>query len=305
MIVPLSNPIVSDIRIPVPLQTDYVGVYLTNRCFLKCPYCVTNINEPFINRPGGVELDPFSWIQGLNRFHLPEGVPITLQGGEPFLYPGIWELLENIRHKVDILTALPSHVTVERFKALESLAWNHRVAPYPTIRVSFHRGQNDFRVLIRRIKELQEECGLSIGLYHISHPAYPELIEAVRAEARAEGVEFRTKIFLGEHDGKMYGEYKYPDACLGKGVSRDKVWCRNTVFPIGPDGNIYKCHADLYAGRSHLALGNIRDETLRLEQKYRPCSFYGLCSPCDIKVKTNHLQQFGYTSVDIRFDEKA
>ena len=300
---PSTKELLSEVLLP--LQTDYVGVYLTNRCFLKCSYCLTNINEPFINRSAGVELDPVSWIQGLNRLRVPEGVPLTLQGGEPFLYPGIWELLSHIQHKVDILTALPPQVTVERFRKLGSLDWNRRVSPYPTIRVSFHQGQNDPRVLIRRIKELQEECGLSIGLYHIDHPAYKELIQSVRAEARAEGIEFRTKAFLGAYQGKMYGEYKYPEACQGKGVLRENVWCRNTVFPIGPDGSIYKCHADLYAVRSHLALGNIRDEALQLKHQHRACSFYGLCSPCDIKVKTNHLQQFGYTSVDIRFDEKA
>lgn len=266
---------------------------------------MTNINEPFINRSAVVELDPVSWSRGLNRLRLPEGVPLTLQGGEPFLYSGIWDLLAGIRHKVDILTALPPNVTVERFKALKSLDWNKREAPYPTIRVSFHQGQNDYRTLIRRIKELQKECGLSIGLFHIEHPAYPELFQAIKAAAGAEGVEFRPKAFLGEYQGKLYGEYKYPDACQGKGVSRNKVWCRNTVFPIGPDGYIYKCHADLYAGRTHLALGNILDTELRLDYQHRPCSFYGLCSPCDIKVKNNHLQQFGYTSVDIRFDEKA
>ena len=303
MTIPLAKELPS--KVCLPLQTDYVGVYLTNRCFLKCSYCLTNIHDRFTTQAGGVELDPESWIRGLNRLHFPEGVPLTLQGGEPFLYAGIWQLLEGVEHKVDILTALPPNVTVARFRALGSLDWNRRVSPYPTIRVSFHQGQNDFRVLIRRIKELQEECGLSIGLYHIDHPAYPELIQSIRAEARAEGVEFRTKAFLGEYQGRMCGEYKYPDACQGREGTRTKVWCRNTVFPIGPDGNIYKCHADLYAARSHLALGNIRDEALQLQQQYRPCSFYGLCSPCDIKVKTNHLQQFGYTSVDIRFDEKA
>ncbi len=287
-------------EVPVPLDTDYIGVYLTNRCFLSCSYCITNYNEQFINVKKLRELEPAEWIEALNRLQLPPGVPLTFQGGEPFIYKGIWELLDNVRHKIDILTALPPQVTVENLKKLKTLQWNQRGAPYPTIRVSFHKGQNDYKKLVARIKELQEV--VRIGLYHIEHPAYPELIEEIRQYAREHGVEFRTKTFLGEYNGKLYSSYRYQDACKGK-VMRKHVLCKNTVFPIGPDGEIYRCHSDLYAMRRELSLGNILAPDLRLEHQYRSCSFYGTCIPCDVKVKTNHLQQLGYTSVDILFTE--
>jgi len=289
-------------KVSVPVDTDYIGIYLTNRCFLSCSYCITNYNEQFINTKGFEELEPQEWIEALNRLELPEGVPLTFQGGEPFIYKGIWEILDNIRHKVDILTALPPQVTLERFKQLRTLQWNKREAPYPTMRVSFHKGQNDYKKLIERIKELQEI--LSIGLYHIDHPAYPEVIAEIREYADKHGVEFRTKTFLGKWNGRDYLEYKYPDACEGR-INRKHVRCKNTVFPIGPDGTIYRCHSDLYAQRRELAIGNILDGDLKLEHRYRDCSYYGTCIPCDVKIKTNHLQQKGYTSVDILFDSDA
>lgn len=286
-------------RVSVPQDTDYLGIYLTNRCFLSCSYCITNYNEQFINTKGFEELEPAQWIEALNRLELPEGIPLTFQGGEPFIYKGIWEILENIRHKVDILTALPPQVTPERFKKLSTLNWNKRESPYPTIRVSFHKGQNDYKKLIERIKELKEI--LNIGLFHIDHPAYPGLIEEIQEYAKKNGVEFRTKAFLGKWNGKDFLQYKYPDACDGK-VARPHVLCKNTVFPIGPDGTIYRCHSDLYSKRRELALGNITDPDLHLEHRYRDCAYYGTCIPCDVKIKTNHLQQQGYTSVDILFD---
>ncbi len=123
-------------------------------------------------------------------------------------------------------------------------------------------------------------------------------MEEIRQYAGKHGVEFRTKSFLGEYQGKLYGEYKYPEACVGR-VTRPKVRCKNTVFPIGPDGTIYRCHSDLYGRRDDLALGRLLDPDLELEHRYRECSFYGTCIPCDVKIKTNHLQQYGYTSVDI------
>ena len=285
-------------EVVVPVDTDYIGIYLTNRCFLSCSYCITNYNEQFINVKKFRELEAHEWIEALNRLKLPPGIPLTFQGGEPFIYKGIWELLENVQHKIDILTALPPQVTPEAFKKLRTLDWNKRDAPYPRIRVSFHKGQNDYKKLVERIKELQEI--VSIGLYHIEHPSYPELIEEIRQHATAQGVEFRTKTFLGEYNGKLYSSYKYPDACKGK-VIHPQVQCKNTVFPIGPDGMIYRCHSDLYGSRREIAIGNLMDPDLKLEHKYRSCAYYGTCIPCDVKVKTNHLQQNGYTSVDILF----
>ncbi len=296
------NPIMLKTALPpvvVPVDTDYIGIYLTNRCFLSCSYCITNYNEQFINTKGFEELEPRDWIEALNRLELPPGIPLTFQGGEPFIYKGIWEILDNIRHKVDILTALPPQVTLERFGKLRTLDWNKRESPYPTIRVSFHKDQNDYKDLVHRIKELKDI--LSIGMYHIDHPDYPDFINKIKEYAQKHGVEFRTKGFLGKWKGKDYLQYKYPDACDGA-VRRKHVLCKNTVFPIGPNGAIYRCHSDLYAKRRELALGNITDPDLKLEHRHRDCANYGTCIPCDVKVKTNHLQQSGYTSVGILFD---
>ena len=289
--------------VKVPTDTDYLGIYLTNRCFLSCSYCITNYNEQFINKKTFRELEADEWIEGLNRLELPEGVPLSFQGGEPFIHQGIWDILNNIRHKVDLLTAFPPQVTVENFKKLKNMDWHKRESPYPTIRVSFHKDQNDYRKLVPRIKELQDELGLHIGLYHIDHPGSSDLIQEIREFAQSHGVEFRTKSYLGWYKGKMFGEYKYPDAC-GSKVVRKNVRCKNTVFPIGPDGSIYRCHSDLYALRRELAIGNLMAPDLVLENRYRNCAYYGTCIPCDVKVKTNHLQQFGYTSVDILFDNE-
>ncbi|MBF0595821.1 MAG: radical SAM protein [Candidatus Omnitrophica bacterium] len=287
-------------HIIVPEDYDYVGVYLTDKCFLKCPYCITSHHgSSFIGRRETHYLSPQDWIRGLNRLVLPKEVPISLQGGEPFLYKGIWEILENIKHKVDIMTALPPHLTREHFLKLKTLAWNQRACPYPTIRVSYHQGQNDFRELVARIATLNDI--LSIGLYYLTHPSVSEAeICDMKAYAKEHGVEFRAKDFLGSYDGKMYGALKYPGSVAGtkQGVT---VYCRNTVVPVAPDGMIYLCHSDLYFNRRERALGNILDGHFAFPAEHIACSNFGLCSECDVKIKNNHYQQFGYTSVDIKF----
>ena len=285
--------------IAIPHDYDYVGVYLTNRCHLSCPYCITHHHGASYRSATMAELSPEQWIDAVNRLELPAGVPITLQGGEPFLYKGIWDILENVWHKVDILTALPPFLEKEHFSKLSTLDWNRRPAPYPTIRVSYHKGQHKYERLIERLAEIKDI--VSIGLYYLDHPAYSkEEFERVRSLAQEHGVELRKKEFLGRWNGRMYGTYLYEDAAVGHRMGT-RVLCRNTVVPVAPDGTIYRCHSDLYFGRKNLSLGNITDDVFAFRDNHLVCENYGLCSECDVKVKTNHEQVYGYTSVDIRF----
>ena len=282
----------------VPDDYDYVGVYLTDKCHLHCSYCITRHHgSPFgLRLVGGgdtIQLEPDQWVNNLNRLELPEDIPITLQGGEPFLYVGIWHILENIRHKVDILTALPPYLTKEHFAGLRTLRWNKRDAPYPTIRVSYHHGQHNFDTLIERVAGIDM---LDIGVYAMGPPIHSiDEMKQMAEIAEMWGVEFRTKEFLGEYDGEFHGTFRYPEACSGKLLWKN-VECKNTVVPIGPDGSIYRCHSDLYFKRE--PLGNVLDDEFEFPG-YLPCDQVGLCNPCDVKLKTDHSQQFGYTSVDI------
>ncbi len=289
---------------PVRLRdnADYMGVYLTNRCHLKCAYCITGHGDTGFRDRKQEMLHARDWISGLNRFVLPEDTPVTLQGGEPFLYPGIWELLDGLRQKADILTALPPKLERDDFLSLKTLDWNKRAAPYPTMRVSYHHGQHDYRELVERIAGLNDI--LNIGLFCLAHPAYSDEYREVKEFGEKHGVEVRQKEFLGYWDGKLYGTYKYEGSCSGKkrGI---RVQCRNTVVPLGPGGDVYRCHSDLYFGRKDLRLGNILDGDLEVNGEYQDCDNYGTCSECDVKVKTNRYQQYGYTSVDISFPEGA
>ncbi len=76
--------------------------------------------------------------------------------------------------------------------------------------------------------------------------------------------------------------------------------CRTTEIIVDPAGYVYKCHSDLYNGRSPFA--NILDNNFNENEidKFRPCSSYGDCNPCDVKVKTNRFQIFGHTTVEMR-----
>jgi hypothetical protein len=66
---------------------------------------------------------------------------------------------------------------------------------------------------------------------------------------------------------------------------------------------VHRCHSDLYEGRQ--AIGHILDPGFEIDNKFRPCSVFGHCNPCDIKVKTNRFQIFGHTSVEVLFQDEG
>ena len=239
------------------------------------------------------------WITAANRLVLRDDLPLTLQGGEPTLYPGFYRFVQEVKQeiKMDLMTNLMfdvstfiKNVPVKRFT---------REAPYAAIRASYHPGQNNIDVLIDKAIQLQN-AGFRIGLYQIEHPdpSINKHIKSVQEHCLRLGLDFRTKEFLGEYNGIMYGTFKYQGCVVGE-VMR-KCECRTTEIIVDPSGYVFKCHSDLYCGRNPIA--HILDSTFSENtiDEFRNCEFYGDCNPCDVKIKTNRLQIFGHTSVEIR-----
>lgn len=286
--------------ITVTSDCNYIAAFLTMACPYRCSYC---INEFESARRKWPTMSGDEWVTGLIRLAELDRetgpIPVTLQGGEPSFYPDFYHIINNLpeRIHIDILTNLA--FDVEKMIQRVDPARLRRSAPYASIRVSYHPGQTTVDELFEKTHRMIE-AGFSIGIWGVLHPDQAEHIQDVQARAIAEGIDFRTKEFLGFADDKLYGRYKYPDACTMTDSRR--VLCRTTELLIGSDGNIYRCHHDLYEQSS--PLGHLLDPQFRMVAEFRPCDCYGHCNPCDIKVKTNRLQQFGHTSVEIIFDQE-
>ena len=278
--------------VEVPKDLTYIGAFITFRCGYSCPYCITRHGEL---RPRE-EMTTVQWIEGLNRLSVPKElmVPITLQGGEPSKWPSFIELVNGLsgRFYVDILTNLD--FDVDDFMCRVRPERLQRDVPYASIRVSYHP-ESDIDELLGKVLRMQSR-GYSIGVFAVNHPDLD--LSCIREMSERMGIDFRTKEFLGWHKGKLHGNYKYPDAVDGK--ARD-VECRMTEILIAPNGDLHKCHRDLYAGE--YPLGNLLDDGLKVEFKFRGCGKYGGkygCNPCDVKLKNNRFQEWGTCSVDIR-----
>lgn len=275
----------------LPDSCNYIALFLTLDCNLRCSYCINHFGS---FAPFGKILSGKEWLQGLNRIVSRPDLPVTFQGGEPTLHPDFYAIVNGVRPDlhIDILTNL--EVNIERFMGNVSPERAKRISPYASIRVSYHPEVMDIRTLAEKVLALKF-AGYSIGIWGVMHPEWTNEIHLAQDYCTGLGIDFRTKEFLGEHGGEMYGILSYPDAC-DMDMLKD-VQCRTTELIVGPGGDVFRCHADLYEGRD--AVGHILDPEFVFDYGFRPCSTYGYCNPCDVKLKTNRFQAYGHTSVEI------
>lgn len=280
----------------IPKNYNYIGVFLAFSCTYNCSYCINHFEEDLIRRKTMPGVD---WVKGLNRIVSTPDLPITLQGGEPSCHPDFFHIVKNIKTdlNIDILTNLSFNID-EFIKNMPPQRLK-RDAPYASIRVSFHPEVMDLNQTIDKVLKLQNK-GYSIGIWGVLHPKQKEIVLKAQDKCKKLGIDFRTKEFLGEHKEDLYGTYKYKDACSKK--FRKKIKCKATELLIDSQGNIYRCHHDIYKGVN--SIGHILDSKFQIDDSFLDCENFGHCNPCDIKVKTNRFQIFGHTSVEIKGIDK-
>lgn len=281
----------------IPKSYNYIGVFLTLSCNLNCHYCINNfLNHARMKK----HMSGADWVKGLNRIVAREDLPITLQGGEPTLHKDFYYIVNNIKKdtNIDLLTNI--EFDIDKFIKLTSPNRIKRASPYASIRVSYHPSQMNIAELIEKVKKMLYN-NYSVGIWGLEHPHYMDKINNAKALCREAGIDYRTKEFLGFHENRLFGTYKYTEAIKGDILGK-KVTCKTTELLINSDGNIYRCHSDLYNDRK--PIGHILDPNFEVQDVYRECDYFGTCNPCDIKVKTNRFQKFGHTSVDIKFSSK-
>lgn len=276
-------------KIILPENYNYVAAFLTLRCNMNCSYCINRQGEVQIHRD---ELSGKEWIAGLSRIETREDLPITIQGGEPTLHPDFYLIVNSLHamgKKLDLLTN--GEFDYKDFMVKVSSDVFKRKAPYANIRFSFHKDSNMLD-LIHTVFEMQEN-GYSVGIWGLSHPDMEYENATMAKHCKELGIDFRIKEYLDETNGT----YKYPNSMNGlKGIT---VRCKPSELLISPEGFLFRCHSDLYANVSYYDY-ILSKGIITLPEGFHECNRYGLCNPCDVKIKTNRLQEGGHTSVEIR-----
>lgn len=288
--------------VKIPEHYNYIAAFLTMRCNLNCSYCLNNLeHSKDFNRIQFKEMSGQEWVAALNKLESRDDVPISFSGGEPFVHSDLIYILNNLKPelKIDLLTNLmwPDSF-LDKFIAEVNPARLKRDAKYASIRVSYHPEQMNPHELVKKAKKLQD-VGFSIGIWSVLYPG-PEQLSAINQMqfiCKDAGIDFRLKEYTGEYKGELYGDYsKWKNSILQDKTS--PCLCKTSELIIGPNGNVYRCHRDLYAEEN--PVGNILDEQFDINPDFKPCNKYGQCHPCDVKVKTNYKQQLGHTSVEIQ-----
>ena len=276
----------------LPHNTNYIAAFLTLDCNYSCAYCINK-------HGGGLKkerwMDAKDWIKGLNRIRTKNDLPITIQGGEPTGYEGFYEVVNGITppRSIDLLTN--GSFDLEMFTQRIPADKIKRAALYASIRVSYHPGQGDFYSLIAKVKWMQE-LGYSVGIWEVEHPKHKTDVSYRQRIAQSLGIDYRVKEFLGPWKGELYGTFAYDSAVACSSLC--SCLCRISEMLIGPDGYIFRCHNDLYTSSNHI--GHILDTKLPKLGVWRPCTKYGQCNACDVKITTDRFQKDGHTSVEIK-----
>ena len=278
--------------IQLPENYSYIGVFLTLSCNLSCSYC---INHLVGLKKGRKLLRAQEWALGLSRLSMQKKIPLTLQGGEPTIHPDFYEIVKAIPDELELDLLTNIQFSPAEFARKISLSKFNRQAPYAAIRVSYHPETMNFEDTKNKVLELQQ-FGFKVGLYGVLHPSQLNEIKRAQELSAQAGIDFRTKEFLGVYEGQIHGTYAFPGAVFASKLK--SCLCKTSELLIDPFGDVFRCHHDLYNRLN--SVGNILDPDFRIVDEYRPCDYFGKCNPCDVKIKTNFLQEFGHTSVSIQ-----
>lgn len=271
-------------KIIIPKNYNYIGIFLTFACQLKCPYCI-NYERGF--KPKYKTIPGADWIKVLNRIETRPDLPITLQGGEPSLYSDFYQIIKLIRKDINIDMLTNCQFDIDEFCRNIHPERMKRKSLYASIRVSYHPLTMSLNDTIERVRTLLNR-GYSVGVWIVNNPTDPS-IGYSRQRFLSAGIDCRLKEYL---DGKDYGTYRYMDL-----QSKKNMLCRPSEFLIAPDGGVFRCHGDLYGNREPYS--SIFDAVIRPIQDFAPCKKVA-CASCDIKVKNSRFQVWGHTSVEIK-----
>jgi MoaA/NifB/PqqE/SkfB family radical SAM enzyme len=277
--------------ISLPGDYNYVAAFLTLACNLKCSYCINHLSG---NAKKKGYLSGREWIQLLNRLDLSNDLPVTLQGGEPSVHPDFYQIINGIKENlsIDLLTNLQfdpavfaKNISPERLK---------RDSKYSSIRVTYHPETMNWNELVEKVLYLKNKK-YSISIFGILHPRDEKEIISAQEKATLLDIDFRVKEFLGTYNNTIHGTYKYSNASFE--AKTTNCLCRTSELLIGSNGDAYRCHHDLYNQIN--PQNNLLDPDFKITDEFKPCSKFGNCNPCDIKIKNNRYQEWGHSSVEI------
>ncbi len=247
-------------------------------CNYRCPHCIFEGKwDEYKKRT--VFLSPDEWMNHWRRIHSLYGrASFLITGGEPFLYPGFIDVIEN-------LSEIHYPINISSNSSGDMREFAARIDPAKvSVAFSFQPLSNKLEDVIEKQAFLASK-GFIMGTVNLCvYPPYLKQLENYVSAAHKSGVLLKIIPFCGEYQGSRYPESYSAEEKAILGI--DEKWENNVKRKgklctagqrsalIFPDGKVARC------GRvgERLLLGNIFSENFRLFDSPMECDV-DLC-PC-------------------------
>lgn len=256
---------------------------LTYNCNYCCSYCSLGDNEEKKSKPQTIVLTPNQWYNIWKDIYDRYGsCELHLTGGEPFIYPGIMEILDRIIEMHTIECSTNFYWDVDEFMK--------RVPPdRARIGVSFHPEIVDYEVFLNKAIKMKN-AGYEVWINYVAYPPFIEDLKPARQRAVSNGIDMSVLPFDGKYKGKKYpAEYNDREkkvlSDLGlesqiikkifdwtfkeKTRTKKKKLCRmgQMYAKIHPDGKVTRCCCE----ENPYPIGDIMKGTFSLLDEALPC----------------------------------
>ena len=236
---------------------NWIRVYLTLRCNQQCTFCVHRQNLKEFAGHAYQELSPRAWVRIFKRVKLS----IILTGGEPFLYPGLIELVQRSpERQIRIYTNL----------TLDVSEFAQQVKRKVSLLISYHPLVQSFDRFRQQFELLQVRPNFHGVVHVVDVPEHQAAIVQAR-KLFANGIE-NWKFTIVEDQRRQNPEMSSKKVCK-------RVRCRRVSALVAPDGVRYPCASLLL--RRKQPQEDLKKQFLRRGALIVECNDYGHCCPCD------------------------
>ncbi len=270
-----------DIEKSKKMQQEDPGLFfewiLHYKCNYNCPYCIYYEHREKQTQPKQqmpLEKLKEAWNIIYEKYN---SVYINLRGGEPFIYPGSFELIAELskKHFINITTNLSC--STEMLKGFIKIANRNRLE----LNAVFHPLFTEFEVFLQKALFLRENK-VNCQLFYIAYPPQMKQINYYRDKLKTEELYISILPFYGRYNEANYpgsytqeerrligGNLKEPDKYPDQMISKEERLCQAgyRFAVIQPDGNINKCNEP----QGDSLVGNLFDIDFKLLDKPSKC----------------------------------
>jgi MoaA/NifB/PqqE/SkfB family radical SAM enzyme len=256
-------------------------LFLTWHCNLNCPYCW----ERQAQKHGKFTPEPFidtdKWIEALNRLEIGT---LDISGGEPFMQPRFFEMLQGLNAKRIAVTTNISHDLTQFVKTISpQKVFSMTLSYHPTSRMSF----DEFfgKALLLKNK------GFQITVNYVAYPEQMYMIPMLHGRFTSAGIRFHidpyapTEFFpyeFSEQEKAFLAPFVGGDRAnfFEKEMDGHRICSGGrTHLNIQPTGDAYRCIHDKVTGLKKV--GNIFDADFSPLKEDEACYDWINCSGCD------------------------